>query len=162
MAALPSAATPATIPPITPTPFNWPVTGGIIAAVAAMAGLVYFLLIHRRYRYAPSTYPVEVERPVMPPPPKLISYPAAINIQEVIGRFMAAVATAIAGGIGFLVSIREVITRLLASAATAIAGGIGSLIGKREVIGRFMAAIATAIIGWVRLLLSKWKSKKPR
>ncbi|TRZ47888.1 MAG: hypothetical protein D4S01_11370, partial [Dehalococcoidia bacterium] len=153
----PPAVTPPTpTPPITPTPFNWPVTGGIIAGLAAMAGLVYFLLIHRRYRYAPSTYPVEVERPAIPPPPpKPISYPAAINIQEVIGRFMAAIATAIVGGVGFLVSKREVITRLLAAVASAIAGGVGFLVGKREVITRLLASVATAIAGGVGFLVSK-------
>lgn len=109
--ASPTVTPPSTVTPLpsivtAPSPINWPVIGGIIAAVVlAIAAMIYSFLIGRRYRYAAVTYPAEVERPIAPPTvaspaPEPISYPAVIRIGEVIGRIMAAVA----GRARFLVS----------------------------------------------------------
>jgi len=148
----PSLPPPTVTIPITPPPSNLPIIGGIIAAVLlAMAGLIYSFLIHRRYKYAAITYPEEVERPVAPPPPKPISYPA------VIGKGTATLAAAIVRRVRFLVNdiVRDTVT-----VATEIVGRVRILVSKWEVIGRSTVTLAATIVRRVRLLVSKWKSKK--
>ncbi len=150
----PTVTPPTPIPPITPTPFNWWIIAPIMAAVAVVGSLYFFL--YRRRQYAAVVSPAGVEAPVAPPPPpKPISYPAAISKRGVITRLLASVATAIAGGVGFLLGKRGVITRLLAAVATAIAGGVGFLLGKRGVITRLLASVASATASGVGFLLGK-------
>lgn len=101
----PTPTLPPPTPPVTPTPSNLPIISGIVVAiVAVITGLVYFLLYKRR-KYAIGTLngslTVAKERLVALPLPKLVSYPA------VIGRFAAEVGRAIIGRARFLVSKRK-------------------------------------------------------
>ncbi|UCG54455.1 MAG: hypothetical protein JSV32_07705, partial [Dehalococcoidia bacterium] len=104
-AVAPPIVTPPTVaPPTTTTLSNLPIIGGIIAALVAMAGLIYFLL-SRRYKYAAGTLTgsltVVKERLVALPLPKRISYP------PVIGRVTVTAVAAIVGRVRFLASKRK-------------------------------------------------------
>jgi len=91
-------------PPVPSTPVpphsNLPIIGGVIAALAGVAGLAYYLL-RRRHQYTTATVTgpaIAEERPLVSPLPQPTGLPSSI------GKAIAAVLAAIVSGARYVVS----------------------------------------------------------